>query len=311
MTRQIESIGVVGAGLMGTGIAEVAVASGLPTHLVKVTSGDAQAAFDKVARALGRRVDKKTMTAEARDQALHLLQVSRDRDTLVGADLVIESIVEDLGEKRALLRDLGQRLGERPIFATNTSTLRLRDIAAPGYAERLVGMHFFSPVAAMSLVELSTLPDTRPGVAAACRVVIERLGKTAVPVVDSAGFVVNRLLVPYLVGAVAAYEQGLAGAGDIDTAMKLGCNHPIGPLALCDLIGLDIVLAMSKLLYREFGSDRFRPPSILRRMVHDGMLGRKAGRGFYDYAQSPPVENRALLALINPHGEDAELVSAA
>ena len=311
MTRQIESIGVVGAGLMGAGIAEVAVASGVPTTLIKATSGDAAPAFEKVARALARRVDKKTMTAEARDQALALLRVSGDRDALIGADLVVESIVEDLGEKRSLFHDLGQRLGERPVLASNTSTLRLRDLVAPGYGDRLVGMHFFSPVPVMSLVELSTLADTQADVAPACRALLERMGKTAVPVVDSAGFVVNRLLVPYLIGAVAAYEQRLASAADIDTAMKLGCNHPIGPLALCDLIGLDIVLAMSKLLYREFGSDRFRPPSILRRMVHDGMLGRKAKRGFYDYNSHPATENRALLALIDPHGEEAELESAA
>src|SRR5690606_17582986 len=169
--------------------------------------------------------------------------------------------------------------------------------------------HFFSPVPAMSLVELAHLPDTRAEVLGTCRGVIERMGKTAVPVVDSAGFVVNRLLVPYLVGAVSAYAQGLAAAADIDTAMKLGCNHPIGPLALCDLIGLDIVLAMSKLLYREFGDDRFRPPSLLRRMVHDGHLGRKTGLGFYDYSQSPPGPNEAVAALIH-HGE-REFPSAA
>jgi len=125
-----------------------------------------------------------------------------------------------------------------------------------------------------------------------------------VPVIDSAGFVVNRLLVPYLVGAIAAYEQGLAGPVEIDTAMRLGCNHPIGPLGLCDLIGLDVVLAMSKLLYREFSDDRFRPPSLLRRMVHDGQLGRKTGLGFYDYSASPPVPNRALLALFQGALED-------
>jgi 3-hydroxybutyryl-CoA dehydrogenase len=138
----------------------------------------------------------------------------------------------------------------------------------------------------------------------ACLAVIAQMGKTAVPVVDSAGFVVNRLLVPYLVGAIAAYAQGLAGAVEIDTAMKLGCNHPIGPLALSDLIGLDVVLAMAKLLYREFADDRFRPPPILRRMVHDGHLGRKTGLGFYDYSAAPPVPNRALTALVMGELED-------
>ena len=301
----VRSLGVVGAGLMGTGIAEAAAAAGFETVLIKVTEGDPAAARARVARALDRRVDRGSLTAEARDQALARLTVTSDRDALVGADLVVESIIEDLGEKRALFRDLVQRTGERAVLATNTSTLRLRDLAAPSYQDRLVGMHFFSPVAAMNLVELAHLPGTRPEVTRACRGVIERLGKTAVPVIDSAGFVVNRLLVPYLVGAVAAYAQGLAGAVEIDTAMKLGCNHPIGPLALCDLIGLDVVLAMSKLLYREFADDRFRPPPLLRRMVHDGQLGRKTGLGFYDYGASPPVPNKALYPLI--HGEPDDL----
>ncbi len=298
---EFRSLGIVGAGLMGTGIAEAAAAAGYPTVLVKVTEGDPAAAHDRIARALGRRVDKGSLTPEAYDRALGRLTVTSDRDALAGSDLVVESIIEDLGEKRALLRDLAQRTGGRAVLASNTSTLRLRDLAAPSYQDRLVGMHFFSPVAAMSLVELAHLPGTRPEVTRACRDVIERMGKTAVPVVDSAGFVVNRLLVPYLVGAIAAYAQGLAGAVEIDTAMKLGCNHPVGPLGLCDLIGLDVVLAMSKLLYREFADDRFRPPPLLRRMVHDGQLGRKTGLGFYDYSASPPVPNKALFALI--HGE--------
>jgi 3-hydroxybutyryl-CoA dehydrogenase len=309
---EIRSLGIVGAGMMGTGIAEVAAASGYPTVLVKVTGGDPAAVRDRMAGALARRVDRGSLAADARDQALARLIVTSDRDALGGSDLVVESIIEDLGEKRTLLRDVARRAGGRAILASNTSTLRLRDLAAPGYGDRLVGMHFFSPVPTMTLVELAHLPDTRGEVTRACRTVIERMGKTAVPVVDSAGFVVNRLLVPYLVGAVAAYAQGLAGASDIDTAMKLGCNHPIGPLALCDLIGLDVVLAMSKLLYREFGDDRFRPPPLLRRMVHDGQLGRKTRLGFFDYTVDPPAANQALLALI--HGErdrDQEVGSAA
>jgi len=301
---EIRTLGIVGAGLMGTGIAEVAAAAGFPTVLVKVTEGDPSAAQGRIARALGRRVDKGALSAEARDQALARLTVTSDRDALHGADLIVESIIEDLGEKRSLMRDLVRRTGEHAVLATNTSTLRLRDLAAPAYQDRLVGMHFFSPVPAMGLVELAHLPGTRPEVVRACRAVIEQMGKTAVPVVDSAGFVVNRLLVPYLIGAVAAYAQGLAGATEIDTAMKLGCNHPIGPLALCDLIGLDVVLAMSKLLYREFADDRFRPPPLLRRMVHDGQLGRKTGLGFYDYADSPPLPNKAVWALVCGELED-------
>jgi 3-hydroxybutyryl-CoA dehydrogenase len=309
---EVNSLGVVGAGLMGTGIAEVATVAGLQTVLVKATDGDPAGSRDRLARSLGRRVDRGKMTAEARDQALGRLTVTTDRDALSGTELVIESIIEDLDAKRALFADLASRLHPATILASNTSTLRLRDLVGGGYDDRLVGMHFFSPVPAMGLVELAHLPGTRQEVTASCHALVERLGKTPVPVIDSAGFVVNRLLVPYLIGAVAAYAQGLAGASDIDTAMKLGCNHPIGPLALCDLIGLDVVLAMSKLLYREFGDDRFRPPPLLRRMVHDGQLGRKTRLGFFDYTVDPPAANQALLALI--HGErdrDQEVGSAA
>jgi 3-hydroxybutyryl-CoA dehydrogenase len=273
-----------------------------------------------VAGALERRVARGTLDAAGRERALSILTVTGDRDALSAADLVVESIVEDIGEKRSLLHDLDRRTAERTILATNTSTLRLKDLSAPAYQDRLVGMHFFSPVAAMALVEVSCMPETRPEVAGACRQLVERLGKTPIAVVDSAGFVVNRLLVPYLVGAVAAYAQGLAGAVEIDTAMKLGCNHPVGPLALCDLIGLDVVLAMARLLYREFGDDRFRPPPLLRRLVHDGHLGRKAGLGFYDYSVNPAVPNRTVVALVagaigpreaDAHAERVELDSAA
>ncbi len=185
------------------------------------------------------------------------------------------------------------------MLASNTSTLRLRDLIGPGYEDRLVGLHFFSPVPAMNLVEVAHLTGTRPEVADACRRLVERLGKTAVPVVDSAGFVVNRLLVPYLIGAIAAFGQGLAGQTEIDTAMKLGCGHPMGPLALCDLIGLDVVFAMSKLLHKEFGDHRYQPPPLLRRMVQDGQLGRKTRLGFYDYGENPPVPNRSLWELVS------------
>jgi 3-hydroxybutyryl-CoA dehydrogenase len=294
----IRSLGVVGAGLMGTGIAEVAVLSGLPTVLVRGTGREPAEARSRVERSLERRIARGALEREQALSALERLTVTGDRDALSSVDLVIESIVEDLDEKRALFRDLARRM-TRGVLASNTSTLRLRDLAGPGYDDRLVGLHFFSPVPAMSLVEVAHLPGTRPDVEMACRRLVERLGKTPVSVVDSAGFVVNRLLVPYLIGAVAAFAQGLAGPIEIDTAMKLGCGHPMGPLALCDLIGLDVVFAMAKLLHKEFGDQRYQPPPLLRRLVQDGQLGRKTRLGFYDYTTGTPLPNRELWQLVS------------
>lgn len=296
--RAIQSVGIVGAGLMGKGIAQVAALTGHDTVLVKATGGDATSARDQLARSLGRRVDRGTLTAEEMVAALERITVTADRDALGETDLVIESIVEDLGRKRTLLGDIAGRVPETTALATNTSTLRVSDLLVDGAETRTIGLHFFSPVPAMSLVELAHLPQTDATVVDAATEFVERLGKTAVPVLDSTGFVVNRLLVPYLVGAIAAYSQGLATAPQIDTAMKLGCGHPMGPLALSDLIGLDVVFAMSKLLYKDFSDSRYRPPPLLRRLVQDGNLGKKTGIGFYDYSTKPPTPNDEIWKLI-------------
>ena len=302
-TRELDSLGVVGAGLMGTGIAEVAATAGLHTVLVRRRGADTEATRDRLARSLERRVARGSIDRELAAAALSRIAVTDDRDALIDIDLVVESIVEDLGEKRTLFHDLAER-APGAILATNTSTLRLRDLAGPGYGDRLVGLHFFSPVPSMNLVEVAHLPGTRPDIESACLRLVERLGKTPVPVIDSAGFVVNRLLVPYLIGAISAFGQGLAGAAEIDTAMKLGCGHPMGPLALCDLIGLDVVFAMSKLLHKEFSDQRYQPPPLLRRMVQDGQLGRKTALGFYDYSRAEVVPNRELAALVGATVEE-------
>lgn len=284
---------------MGTGIAEAAITSGIRAVLVKATPGPVDKARERIAGSLRKRVERGKMDEAACAQALSLLTVTDDRDALADCPIIVESIVEELDAKRELFADLVQRVSATAVLASNTSTLRLRDLASPDTEHRLVGMHFFSPVPAMSLVEIARLPQSDDEMVATCKATVEAMGKTVVPVIDSAGFVVNRLLVPYLVGSISAYAHGLAGAKDIDTAMQLGCNHPIGPLALCDLIGLDVVLHMSKLLYREFGDDRFRPPALLRRMVQDGHLGRKSKLGFFDYSVKPPVANREIEALIS------------
>jgi 3-hydroxybutyryl-CoA dehydrogenase len=295
--NRIERVGVVGGGLMGTGIVEVAAVAGFPTVLVKHTGGDAAAVRDRVARALDKRVARGKLAADVAAAALGRIEASTDRDALIGCDLVIESIAEDQEAKRALFADLAGRLPGATL-ATNTSTLKLCDLIDGDAAERFVGLHFFSPVSSMNLVEVASLATTRADVTAAATGFVEALGKTPVPVIDSAGFVVNRLLVPYLVGAIAAYGQGLAPAPAIDTAMKLGCGHPMGPLALADLIGLDVVFAMSKLLFKEFDDSRYAPPPLLRRLVQDGQLGRKSGLGFYDYSTEPATPNQAVWQLI-------------
>jgi 3-hydroxybutyryl-CoA dehydrogenase len=300
ITNEIKTVGVVGTGLMGGGIAEACATAGLRTILVKATPGDAGGARAKLEKSLARSVERGKLTAEKRDAALSLLEVTGDRSALAGADLVIESIVEDLASKRRLFTELHPLVAPGAIFASNTSTLRISEIAAgAGREDRTIGLHFFSPVPAMKLVELAHLSGTDPAAIAAADRFVAALGKTAVPVLDSTGFVVNRLLVPYLIGAIAAYEQGLARPEEIDTAMRLGCGHPVGPLALSDLIGLDIVYAMAKLLYADFRDQRYQPPSLLRRLVQDGQLGKKSGLGFYDYrAAGEPRANAAVLELV-------------
>jgi len=298
MSTKIQSIGVIGGGLMGTGIAEVCALAGFPTTLVKATPGDPGGAKDRIKASLDGRVAKGKLEAVAAERALANLTATADRRVVAGCDLVVESIVEDLGEKRALFTELASYLQPDAILASNTSTLKIGDLAAGIREHRTIGLHFFSPVPMMSLVEIAHLPETDGDCVAAAEELVLALGKTPVPVLDSTGFIVNRLLVPLLLNAINAYGQGLAPAEAIDTAMKLGCSHPLGPLALADLIGLDVVYAMAKLLYREFGDDCYRPPALLRRLVQEGQLGKKTGRGLYDYATRPPRANPEIASLI-------------
>lgn len=303
---EIKTVGVVGAGLMGTGIAEVCALAGLRTILIRATGGDPDAAVARVKKSIDGRVAKGKLEAAVAEAALAKLSATTDLARAAECDLVIESIVEDLATKRALFASLAPHLRPDAILASNTSTLKISDLAEGPHDQRTIGLHFFSPVPAMSLVEVAHLPTTDADALAAAEAFVGKLGKTAVPVLDSTGFIVNRLLVPMLTGAIAAYEQGLAPAEHVDTAMRLGCGHPLGPLALADLIGLDVVYAMAKLLYKEFGDDRFRPPALLRRLVQNGHLGKKTGLGLYDYSAKPPRANTAALVV-----DDAAAAAAA
>jgi 3-hydroxybutyryl-CoA dehydrogenase len=302
MSTKISSIGIIGAGLMGTGIAEACALAGFPVTLVKATpspDGDTTAIEKRIRGSLEGRVAKGKLDAATATAALGRMTFSTDKRAVATCDLVIESIVEDLGEKRALFTELSDLMAPHAILASNTSTLKISDLAAGLREGRTIGLHFFSPVPLMSLVEIAHTTATDADVLPAAEALVIALGKTPVPVLDSTGFIVNRLLVPMLLNAIHAYGSGLASAESIDTAMKLGCSHPLGPLALADLIGLDIVYAMAKLLYREFGDDCYRPPALLRRLVQENQLGKKSGRGLYDYSAKPPRANPEVADLIS------------
>ena len=293
-TKRIRNIGIVGAGLMGCGIAEVTARAGYSTIVVKANGGDPAGAHGRIKNSLGKSKERGKLSADDYKAAMSRLQVTADRQQLQSVDLIIECIIEDLPIKQALFSELAALAPEHCIFASNTSTLRISDLATNGTSKRTIGLHFFSPVPAMRLVELAHLEDTDAEVISAATEFVNSLDKTCIPVIDSSGFIVNRLLVPYLLGAIAAYAKGLAPAEHMDAAMSLGCSHPVGPLFLCDLIGLDIVFAMAKLLYEDFAEERFAPPALLEELVSDGHLGRKSGKGFYDHNQRPSVPDAAL-----------------
>jgi 3-hydroxybutyryl-CoA dehydrogenase len=298
---KIERVGIIGMGGMGRGIAEVTAQSGCPVVLIKATPGSDETARRTLTSSLDRAVQKGKLTAEARDATLGRLTFSSDLDAVANVDLVIETIIEDLDRKRALFADVERRIPPQTVLASNTSSLPLSSIGqGMQHPERFLGLHFFSPVPAMKLVELATTEKTYPVAVEAVQRFVERLGKTAVMVTDTSGYIVNRLLVPYLLDGIAALEAKIASATSIDQAMKLGCGHPIGPLALADAIGLDVVFAMAKTLHKELNDRRYSPPPLLRRLVLNGQLGKKSGKGIYDYSTDPVTENPALWPVV-PH----------
>jgi 3-hydroxybutyryl-CoA dehydrogenase len=293
----IKTVGVLGAGQMGLGIAQAAARAGFTTILAKATPGSLDAQRGKIEKQLQKDVEKGKLAAADMGALLERLKWSTHLHDLADADLVIESIVEELPVKRDHFSRLDDVVKETAIFATNTSTLTVAEIAAATKrADKFIGLHFFNPVHAMKLVEVAPALGTSQDTVDTSIAFAKQLGKTPVVVKDSTGYIVNRLLVPYMVDAIRCLENGIGTVASIDTAMMNGANHPMGPLALADFIGLDIVFHMTSLLQAEYNEPRFAPPRILRRMVLAGILGRKSGKGFYDYAQTPPVPNDALLA---------------
>ena len=293
----IRKIGVLGAGQMGLGIAQAAARAGYDTIMVKATPGGLDAQRGKVEKQLQKDVERGKLTAADHGALLERLRWTTHLHDLAGVDLLIESIVEELAVKRDHFARLDDVVKDDAIFATNTSTLTVGDLAsATRRPERFVGLHFFNPVHAMKLVEVAPGLRTAPATVDACVAFAKKLGKLPVVVADSTGYIVNRLLVPYMVDAVVCLERGLGSIADIDAAMQNGANHPMGPLALADFIGLDIVFHMASLLQEEYKESRFAPPPLLRRMVLAGFLGRKTGKGFYDYGQTPPVAHDAVIS---------------
>jgi 3-hydroxybutyryl-CoA dehydrogenase len=289
---EIRTIGVVGCGLMGTGVAEVAALSGFDVVALKATVGPVDKTRERVKQSFDRAVAKGKLTEQAARDAMARITFTADFDALAPCDLVIESTAESMASKRRYLTDIEAVVSRDAIVATNTSSLPLQELATSlTRPERFVGLHFFSPVQAMKLVEVGRLAETSGETVAACVLTCEKLGKNPILLGDQPGYVVNRLLVPYLCHSIEMLEQGVARAKEIDDAMKMGCGHPLGPLALSDLIGLDVVFAMAQTLSQELRDKRFRAPALLRRLVIAGQLGKKSKLGLYDYRGAEPQEN--------------------
>ncbi len=281
---EVKRIGVVGAGIMGAGVAEVAAKSGFEVVVRSRAQASADALLAGVEKSLTKQVEKGTLDDGERTATLGRLQVVTDLRELAPCDLVLESIVEDLPTKAHLFTELDRVCADDAILATNTSTLPVVELAmATGRPDRVCGIHFFNPAPVMSLVEVVRAITTSDETLGTARAFAERCGKTVVDVRDQAGFIVNALLFPYLNNAVKLLEAGVATRDDIDAAMQGGCNFPMGPLSLLDLVGLDTSLAILEALYAEFKDPNYAPAPLLRRLVSAERYGRKSGAGFYEY----------------------------
>jgi 3-hydroxybutyryl-CoA dehydrogenase len=294
---EIRKVGVVGCGLMGSGIAQVAAQSGFPTVVLEASKPILDAGLARIDQFLTGGVARGKVRPEDREATLARLSGSTDPASVADCDLVIEAVVEDLRLKRDVFARAETHLRPEAILASNTSSLSITEMAAatsrPG---RFVGLHFFNPVPLMKLVEVVHTLSTQPGVVESVTVFAKALGKTPIHTTDRTGFIVNRLLVPYLLDAIRCVEEGVGSIVDIDQGMKLGCGHPMGPLTLNDLVGLDTTYYIANIMFEEFRDRRFAPPPLMKRMVMAGFHGRKTGRGFYDYSVEPPRPNDMLTA---------------
>jgi len=283
----IETIGIIGAGTMGNGIAQVCAAAGLTVTMSDISEAAVARGMSVVAGSLERLVNKQKMSDADRQAALARISPTTDNGKLSGCDLVIEAATEREDLKVRILRDVCATLQPRALLATNTSSISITKLAAAtDRPDRFIGMHFFNPVPLMALLELIRGLQTSDDTHAKAAEFAKRIGKVAITAKNSPGFAVNRILCPMINEAIFALQEGLATAEDIDAGMKLGCNHPIGPLALADMIGLDTMLSVMEVFYEGFNDPKYRPAPLLKEMVDAGHLGRKTGQGFYSYGKT-------------------------
>lgn len=280
----MKKMGVIGAGTMGAGIAQVFLAAGWTVEMCDISTALAEKGLARIKAGLNKQVEKGKLDAGACEEMLARIGVSAGYEKLAGCELVVEAALEEMDVKKKLYEDVSKLVGAECILASNTSSLSITEIASAAQgSHRVIGMHFFNPAPVMKLIEVIEGAATAPEVKEKVVEISREIGKTPVLTVESPGFVVNRLLVPMINEAAGIFAEGVTSAEDIDTAMKLGCNHPIGPLALGDMVGLDIVLNVMQTLHREFGDDKYRAHPIIKKMVRAGHLGMKTKKGFYNY----------------------------
>lgn len=289
---KIQKVGVLGGGLMGGGIAQVCAGAGFSTTVREVSDALCEKARGNIDKTLTKAIKKGKATAEQRDRTMSHLSLTTDLAALRECDIIIEAVVEDLELKNAMWKELDAICPPHTIFASNTSSLTIAAMAAATKRpDRMLGLHFFNPVPVMKLVEVVRTVTTSPETFDTAFEFAKAVGKEPISAKDSSGFVVNLLLVPYMLDAINALQSNVASVEDIDKGMQLGAGHPMGPFVLADFVGLDTLYKIAEIMFEEYREKRYAPPPLLKRMVLAGMYGKKSGKGFYDYSQTPPRVN--------------------
>ena len=287
--KKIKHVGVIGGGLMGSGIAQVSAAAGFPTTVREVSEDLCAKSRQSIEKTLAKGIERGKVTPDERDETLKKLHFVTRLEDLADADLFIEAVVEELDVKNTLWSQLNRIAHPDAIFASNTSSLTIIAMAtASGRPDRMLGLHFFNPVPLMKLVEVVRTITTSEETEQRALDFVKALGKEPIRAKDSSGFIVNLLLIPYMIDAINAVEANVASVEDIDKGMQLGAGHPMGPFTLLDFVGLDTVYKIAEIMFAEYRDRRYAPPPLLKRMVLAGMLGKKSGKGFYDYSSNPP-----------------------
>jgi 3-hydroxybutyryl-CoA dehydrogenase len=287
--ERIKKVGVIGGGLMGSGIAQVCAGAGFPTTVREVSAELGAKARQSIEKTLAKGIERGKVTADERDKTLANLRFVTELTEMADSDLFIEAVVEDLAVKNDLWSELNAIARADAIFASNTSSLTIIAMAtASGRPDRMLGLHFFNPVPLMKLVEVVRTITTSEETERLAMDFVRALGKEPIRAKDSSGFVVNLLLIPYMLDAINALESGVASVEDIDKGMQLGAGYPMGPFTLLDFVGLDTAYKIAEIMFAEYREKRYAPPPLLKRMVLAGMLGKKSGKGFYDYSSNPP-----------------------